>query len=339
MGIYVHGRGWAPAHVVATTVAARSDFDPTEAAAALGGEGSHREGVDWYLHNRRVGRAAIETVRFSLDWLDGALNVGGHPDRLSLAANGVYELHGGGNAVIDGGYRRLIDHLGGGLDIRLDDPAVAIEHGPEGAVLSTAHTSYRADRVVVTVPLGVLQAGSIVFAPELGPNRRSAIERLGMGGLEKVVLRFERRFWPEWMGRVSYVSERRHFPAWTDMTDHAGAPVLVAFYNPVATPGLADMSPPDRISLAVEVLSEFTGLPVPQPVAAFATDWSGDPYSRGSYSHFPLGSRPEDMATLATPASDALHFAGEHTVPEYFGTVHGAYVSGVRAAQSVMAIR
>ena len=41
---------------------------------------------------------------------------------------------------------------------------------------------------VVTVPLGVLKAGSITFAPALPDEKQDAIDRMGMGLLSKVCL-------------------------------------------------------------------------------------------------------------------------------------------------------
>ncbi len=57
-----------------------------------------------------------------------------------------------------------------------------------------------------------------------------------------------------------------------------------------------------------------------------------DPLSVGSYSFIPVGASAADMDALAQPVSEHLTLAGEHTVAAYFGTVHGAYVSGLRAA-------
>lgn len=44
------------------------------------------------------------------------------------------------------------------------------------------------DAVLVTVPLGVLKAGTIVFDPPLPPWKASAISKLGFGNLNKVPL-------------------------------------------------------------------------------------------------------------------------------------------------------
>ena len=76
---------------------------------------------------------------------------------------------------------------------------VRIEHGPDGVRVHTrgGGEGLQADAVLVTVPLGVLKAGALKFAPPLPPWKKEATSRLGFGPIEKVVLLFSRRFWVE----------------------------------------------------------------------------------------------------------------------------------------------
>ncbi len=328
MDLFVEGSGWSDGATTTSVVAARLDWDPEEAAVALGGDRPHAEGVEWFVRDRRYDPPIADLVRFNLDWIEGALNVGGPPDRISLEGSAAYLGHRGGNRVIDGGYRALVDRLAAGLDIRLGARVLAVEHG-ERALVSTVGATIRADRVIVAVPLGVLKSGGIVFDPPL-PQRRS-VDRLAMANLEKVVFRFDRPVWPRRRRRATFVAPDRRFPTWADMGDHAGAPTLVTLYNPTVTDWIAARRPEDRIEPALEVLRAMTP-DAPDPVAAIATDWSDDPLSLGSYSYIPVGASAGDMRALARPASDHLALAGEHTVAAYFGTVHGAHVSGLRAA-------
>jgi len=67
-----------------------------------------------------------------------------------------------------------------------------------------------------------------------------------------------------------------------------------------------------------------------------ATGWLTDPWSRGSYS-YALPGHAGDRAVLAAPVDNRLFFAGEATSPNFFSTAHGAYISGVAAAEAVLA--
>ncbi|CAM9940952.1 unnamed protein product [Sphacelaria rigidula] len=64
--------------------------------------------------------------------------------------------------------------------------------------------------------------------------------------------------------------------------------------------------------------------------------WWDDPCQRGSYSFFPLGAQSDDIFTAGQGvASDAVFLAGEATSVEFEGSMHGAYLSGLRAAEDV----
>jgi polyamine oxidase len=325
--VFVDGTGPIDGPDTATVVAAQFDFDPAEAVAALGRDGSYDEGVAWFLDDRGFTGVLRRIVDARIRWGDAGLNTAGPPGRVSLRGNAGYVDHGGGNVALRGGYRTLVDHLAAGLAIRTDEPVLEIAHGSAGVTVTTSAGRHDGDQVVVTVPLGVLQSGSIRFDPPL-PDIEQWSGRLAMGNLEKVVLRFDHRFWPANVRRLAFVSEHRRFTDWVDITAHSGVPTLVAFHNPT----LADYGP-DRVAGAMTVLRAMFD-EVPEPVAAHATDWTNDPFSNGSYSYIPLGGSSDDMHALGGRHTPQVVLAGEHTVPEYFGTVHAAYVSGVRAVDA-----
>ena len=319
---------------LATLVATLADFDPAEAAVHLPTDASFTDAAEWYVRDRDLEPDHAAVARYAIEWLEAALNVGGLPNDVSVAGIAAYVLHGGGNVVVDGGYRTLVDHLATDLDIRLSTPVVAIEHGPSGCTVATGAGSLTADHVIVTVPLSMLQRRDIRFTPAI-PEHESAADRLAMAHLEKVVLRFDRPVWPPHQRRATLLSADHGFTSWVDMSRHAGGTTLVGFHNPFATPGLVDLTPARRGELALDVLRRaFPDLP--DPIAVHVTDWTTDPLALGSYSYVPVGGSPADMHRLATSPSPRLHFGGEHTVAEYFGTVHAAFVSGRRAATTVV---
>ena len=333
--VFVEGEGWAPADVASTLVAVQADLDPAEAAKALDPAASYSDAAQWFVEDRRLSGQQAEVARFGIEWLEAALNIGGLPDRVSVPGTAGYELHGGGNVMITGGYIRLVEHLAAVLDIRLDEPVVSVDHGDDGCAVTSATGVHHADRVVVAVPLTVIQRRAIAFRPGI-PDHEAAADRLAMANLEKAVFRFDRRFWPESARRMTFVSDDHRFPTWIDTTHHAGHPTLIGFYNPLATPGMLGLSLDDRAAVALDVLR--TMIPeAPDPIAIHMTDWTNDPLANGSYSYVPIGASAADMVQLGGPGSDSLLFAGEHTVPSAFGTVHGAYESGRRGAAAILA--
>jgi monoamine oxidase len=66
--------------------------------------------------------------------------------------------------------------------------------------------------------------------------------------------------------------------------------------------------------------------------------WGIDPFSRGSYS-YALPGQAECRAALAAPVDDRLFFAGEACSRSDYSTAHGGYLTGVAAAEQVIAAR
>jgi len=329
LGVALDGR-WAAAEEAKSVGFALHDFDPAEAVDALGpGVDVYRRGVDWYVQSRNLSGDTARMTSKALDWVMGAGVTGDDPERISLRGCALYELHGGGNGVVVGGYGTLVDHLAVGLDVRTSTPVSSIRHGRDGVAVQTGDGELLADHAIVTVPLGVLKTGQITFDPPLPERQRQAIERLGMKRLEKVVLRFEEQFWPDDRRNFLNLSADRVFLEFVDMTDSAGEPVIIAFLNPAVACRHVDIE--DRASAAVETIRSLLG-DVPEPIAATTTDWSNDPYSAGAYSYIPVGASGAEMDTLAEPPGQSLVLAGEHTVARYYGTVHAAFLSGRRAA-------
>ena len=68
------------------------------------------------------------------------------------------------------------------------------------------------------------------------------------------------------------------------------------------------------------------------------TTWNHDEWTRGPYSTLGVGGRPHHRGDLAEPIDGRLVFAGEHTSVDYPATMHGAFNSGVLAAERLIAI-
>ena len=242
----------------------------------------------------------------------------------------------GGDVVFPQGYSQIIDVLAAGRDIRLDHPVAGIDHsGPTVVVNTESGDSFEADRVVVTVPLGVLKAGAISFAPALPPTMRDAIAALDMGILNRTVLLFDEPFWDrhtEWIGYAGQQPGR-----WSETLNlypYLGQPVL-AMFNPGSFGAeIEAYSDTEITSRAVGALEAMFGA-VPDPVDAVSTRWGSDPWSWGSYSYLPVGVEFDTYREMARPVGDRLFFAGEATHSRFPSTVHGALLSGRRAARQI----
>ena len=303
----------------------------------LGGGASVQAAIDAHLARLGLPARAERYARLVLEQYMTELDYGGPSARTSLALLDEDEFYGDDDHRIVGGYRALLGPLAEGLDIRLAAPATRIVHDTAEVRVTTAGgAEFAADRAIVTVPLGVLQAGAIAFAPGLPASKVAALGRLEMGSLEKIFLRFDAAFWPRatdaaWLHAGA---ARGELPLIIDATAAAGAPTLVLLHGGQrAREALDRRSDAALVASALGVIAATLGISAPAPLAAQVTRWRSDPWSRGSYSFPALGQRLDDFDALAAPVGERVLFAGEATSPAGFGTVHGAVLSALREAQ------
>lgn len=207
-----------------------------------------------------------------------------------------------------------------------------------------------ADSVVCTVPLGVLKHGDVEFDPPVPEWKSQAIHRLGFGILNKVVLVYDKVFWesdrhifgvlkdapnPQSTSQWDYRGSRGRFFQWFNVTNTSGLPCLIALMAGDSGFDTENSSNEDLIREATETLRSVFGEDVPHPLEAIVTRWGSDPFARGSYSSAAPDMQPEDYDNMARPLGN-LFFAGEHTIGTHPATVHGAYLSGLRAASEVL---
>ena len=152
------------------------------------------------------------------------------PEDLSFAAVHEGGWSRGGDAVPRTSYRPIVDWMADGLDVRTGEAVEAIRSGGADTIVSTVRGEHRCGAVVITIPLGVLQAGAVEFQPTLPGPKRAAIGALGMGVMDKVVLRFAEPFWPTGVDLFSHASEPPcRFVEWYNAVPWTERPILVGF--------------------------------------------------------------------------------------------------------------
>ncbi len=287
----------------------------------------------WIADEGLAGQDA-RLARHAIDQWMVELSYAGPVDNTGLAWFWDEPELAGGDQFPVGGYGGWMDALADGLDIRLEHPVTTITHDPDGGVsVEAAGAVFEGTHAIVTVPVGVLRAGSITFAPPLSAERRAALDRLDTGNLEKVVLVWDE---PWWDGSLEYVAADNSgaFPEFYDLSATAGAPTLVALYGGGFARELqAGGSDAAIVASALDVLAEAYGRAIPTPAHTAVTRWTSDPFTLGSYTYLPPGASPDDIDALAAPEHARLAFAGEGTSRLYYGNVHAAVLTGLREAR------
>lgn len=287
-----------------------------------------------------AGEKLDTSERRILDWLGStvALAEGEDLDRVSLIGGDDDEGFPGGDALIPGGYDRLIEAQGQSLDVRLEHRVTLIEHGGEGVVVHTDKGRLEGEQAIITLPLGVLKKGSVKFVPALDAKKTKAIDQLGFGVVNKVVMVFEKTFWPTDRDFLGYMSKtKREFPVYLNCRKFSDVHALVAFTGGSFARRIESMADEEVIERAHAPLRKMFGDAAPRPAKHLVARWSADPFALGSYSNLPIHARAHLFDTLAAPIENRLFFAGEATIRKHPGTVHGAMMSGLREARRILA--
>jgi monoamine oxidase len=295
------------------------------------------EAVRRILAERRLSPEDEQAVRYHLNVILRE-DVAEDADNLSLKHwEDGYLVYGYGDSILHQGYQSVVDALAEGLDVRLGHVVTRIDTGAGPVRVTTDRGRFEADKVLVTVPLGVLKAGAVHFEPPLPEAKRSAIARLGFGTLNKIALHYREPFWPKGQYVFGYLCRDtdRYPTVVISMWKSHGKPILVMLLGASLGREMETWSDEDVAAYATTVVADVFGADAPAPERISRTAWSTDPFARGSYTCIGVDASSKDIGTLAEPVDDRLFFAGEATNPYHWGCVHSAYESGRREAARI----
>ncbi|VEU41047.1 unnamed protein product [Pseudo-nitzschia multistriata] len=233
--------------------------------------------------------------------------------------------------------------------IKMNEPVVTVDQ--QGDIIK-AYTSndrvFYARSAIVTVPLGVLKSSSIEFVPPLSDEKLEAIDLIGMGNMNKVIMYWSTftqdvSWWPQGKTEMQLITDDDSTSdEWTYFyidESHYGNKnyhVLTSWCGGDACDRLELLSDQETIDLVLRNLRMMLGNNVPPPSERIITRWRSDEFSGGAYSYDAGGIESSRYRkTLSEPMGNVF-FAGEATVSNgWQGTAVAAYTSGVEAARSV----
>jgi monoamine oxidase len=245
------------------------------------------------------------------------------------------------------GYDRLVTAIVARLDaercdVRCNVVVTAVEWGQKRVLIRTAGgADFTAPRAIVTVPLGVLKAGAIHFAPALS-RKELALRALEMGAVARVSLCLGSDVWAS-QDRLTtdgfLISGDPPFPVWW-LSSPAPFPVVTGWAAGPNARALAGLSEAQRVGAALDALTKILEIDPVRVQAGFrggfSHDWQADPFSRGAYSYAAVGGSRAGEA-LGAPLDATLFFAGEATQSDgQNATVHGAIASARRVAREIL---
>lgn len=235
------------------------------------------------------------------------------------------------------GMIQMVNFLSQNLSITLNCTVQHIDYSGTVIKVQTNQGEKTADKVLVTVPIGVLKHNSIIFNPALPQTKVESIQKINAGSYTKTYLQFPTVFWPaekDWLTQARPIEQYGQWSEWFSLYRcTGGAKILLGFnagnFSKTLETTCTDQQITDQ---AMNALRNLFGSNIPAPISSYTSRWTTDPFSRCSYSSLGVGATPNTRIELQMPVNNKLYFCGEATSAQHASTLKGAYKSGLDAA-------
>ena len=259
------------------------------------------------------------------------------------------------DAVVKDGYINLLNRIWedctatGNVNMHFNHRVVEINTQNSKAIVNTSsgqlEGQFEAKYVVCSIPLAVLQKGTITFTPQLPQNKLDAITHSKVGILEKAIFTYNDYFWRPNLKATNftilptrnndYTTPKAVFESVVlNVQSFPNHPSLLIYLSSTAVKNLSKFDRNDILTAAAEVLSNKLGGNNVKPVEAYLTSWLDEPETNGATST----STPQSLLNvISEPVQNGiLGFAGEHCGDHDHGSVNGAVFSGITEANRLI---
>ena len=259
-----------------------------------------------------------------------------------LVSSKDYEasIYEGPDYPVPNGLGNLVTEWGKRINVSLNTKVTQINWGGALIKLKTSNGCIFAKKVILTISTGVLAGQDIEFKPSLPEETLSALNNLPMGTLNKIGISFKKQFFSQ--------QEQGWYVSWRDIKNvpdqdigsfqvsSSGPQNVVIFVGGRFGKWLEDRGTQVMLDYAISKIENVFGNRCTQIIQnAITTAWTSDPLTKGSYSYAVPG-QSYARKKLSNIIDKKIHFAGEATETNHYGTVHGAYFSGERVANEII---
>ena len=260
---------------------------------------------------------------------------GAELDRVSACDFLRYDDSGVNWRVVEG-YGTVIAAHAVGLPVVLGRPVRRIDHSGRRLRVETADGAITAEAAIVAVPSALLAEEQLVFTPAL-PEKTEAAAGLPLGLADKLFLSLSNAGEFEKDSRLFGRADRSATAVYH--VRPFGRPLIEAYFGGRLAAELEAGGEGAFFDFAVAELVGLLGSDFARRVKLVHVHrWAADPFARGSYSYAVPG-KADCRDTLAAPVDGRLFFAGEACSRNDFSTAHGAYLTGIAAAEQAIAAR
>jgi monoamine oxidase len=279
---------------------------------------------------------AESSVQSSLNLLYLLGFVGPGQFRVFGKSNEKFRVQGGNDQIP----ARLADVLAG--QITTGSELVAVKQTPAGAYTLTFKQGSKtktvpADKVVLALPFSIIRRSVNVSMAGFSARKLQAINEQGMGTNSKLHLQFTRRYWNDLGSNGDTFSDTGYQNTWEVSRAQAGTSgILVDYTGGNIGASFGSGNPTTRAQqFLAQIEPVLPGLSQYWNGKATVDFWTGNQWTRGSYSFYKVGQYTA-FAGIEGRQEGNAHFCGEHTSIEFQGYLNGAVDTGERAAGEVI---
>lgn len=245
--------------------------------------------------------------------------------------------------MVMGPFSKICEHMALGLDVRLDHRVKEINYSGAKVLVTCEGESFEADRIIVTVPVGVMKSGNLKFVPELPPYKLDVYDRTEILYLNCFYLNFEEVFWTDefWFGYLG--DDTRKFCIFVNQNRaDASRKTLKIMVNGRFAKEVESWSDETVLEEIMKNLRDIYGSEIPNPIKFHRSNWASNPNTLGAGFFRGIRSKSTDIDDFAKSVDEKIFFAGDYTCEEEFGeangNTHGAYSSGLREANKIITL-
>ena len=213
----------------------------------------------------------------------------------------------------------------------------SIDYSGDAVVVNTADEQFTADRVILTVPVKMLQNGAIDFIPALPGNKADAIANVTVWDGCKAFIEFSEKFYPTFVGfniQPETAGQKLYYDA--SYGQNTSQHILGLFAVGTGTLPYVELSDSALIDYMLAELDEiFDRKASATYVKHLFQNWNAEPFANGAYVVDHENWRR--VRTLGESVNNKLYFAGDaYTTGDDWSSVHTAARSAIRAVNEML---
>jgi monoamine oxidase len=226
--------------------------------------------------------------------------------------------------------------------ITLNTPVAEVDYSSGKVRLKTEAGQVReADKVLLTVPVKILQSEHIAFVPPLPKTKTDAIGQVSVGDGIKIFVEFQDRFYPDMLSFgpvLKAFREEEKFVYDAAFGKDSSRNILGLFAINAKATVYTQLSTEAAIleKFLAELDEIFDGQASASYVQHIIQNWSAEPYIQGAYSYDFEDKQWRVVEAIQEPVADRLFFAGEALSIDHQATVHGACASAFDAVARML---